>query len=225
MKTAIAIFAKTPGVSAVKTRLAADIGKEQAEAFYGLSVKAIEAVVAQACDQSDGRLTPFWALAEEACVRYEIWNGFSSVWTGEGGLGQRMQSVSARLLEDHDQVLLIGTDSPQISYKLILEAIDQLMSHPDKCVIGPSFDGGFYLLGSSFPIHPDIWANVTYSQEDTLDQLIDQLSQNHILCRFMEPVGDVDHHQDLKMVQEALAQQEDSLLPSQKSLLDWLRAI
>jgi len=44
MSGALAIFAKTKSLSPVKTRLAADIGKPLAEAFYSLSVEAVAEV-------------------------------------------------------------------------------------------------------------------------------------------------------------------------------------
>ncbi len=45
MSAAIAIFVKTPGLSPVKTRLAATIGEEKAKEFYLLSLKAVEKTV------------------------------------------------------------------------------------------------------------------------------------------------------------------------------------
>ena len=60
---ALAIFVKTPELSAVKTRLAAEIGREEAIAFYRSCVGAIEAVAAEASRRSP--LDVYWAVAEE----------------------------------------------------------------------------------------------------------------------------------------------------------------
>ena len=166
MRTAIAIFAKTPGVSPIKTRLAAAIGKERAEEFYHLSVKATEELIQQLREQSEGKVMPFWALAEKEGSGHPMWNAFDTLWTGDGDLGKRMYTVSAGLLKEYNQVIFIGTDIPQLRPETILEAMERLEAGPDQCVIGPSPDGGFYLIGSAFPIPEEIWTSVTYSRAE-----------------------------------------------------------
>jgi hypothetical protein len=51
MSGAIAIFVKTPGVSPVKTRLAANLGQENAEAFHLASSRAVESIVRLLAEQ------------------------------------------------------------------------------------------------------------------------------------------------------------------------------
>jgi hypothetical protein len=72
-RIALAIFAKTLGVSSVKTRLANEIGVQLAEEFYALSVAAIKEVATVTHRMSEGEIVPHWALAEEQSVDNPQW--------------------------------------------------------------------------------------------------------------------------------------------------------
>jgi hypothetical protein len=79
----IAIFVKTPGLSPVKTRLAAAIGEKRALEFYRLAIEAVREVV------SASGLQACWAVAEETAD----WTGFPVIFQGEGALGTIMSTV------------------------------------------------------------------------------------------------------------------------------------
>lgn len=222
MSTAIAIFAKTIGLSPVKTRLAKDIGSYQAEKFYSLSVNVIEELLIKLKKQSNNQIIPYWALAEESGVLNSRWKEFDVIWTGEGGLGMRMFNVSKELLKKHDKVIMIGTDSPQFEAETILRAIDKLSRNPHDSIIGPAFDGGFYLFGSTKLIEENIWTSVTYSREDTLEQLLLKLDKRNISYSFTKKMSDVDEIQDLKCLYEALHSLKNRQTQHQKRLMKWL---
>lgn len=222
MSTAIAIFAKTIGISPVKTRLAKGIGKEKAEEFYNHSVVAIEETIIDLKSQSQEEIVPYWALAEEEGILNRRWKTFKSLWTGEGDLGQRLYHISKELLKKHEKLVIIGTDSPQIEAKIIVEAIGKLDKHPQDCIIGPAFDGGFYLFACNNLISKEIWTSVTYSKEDTLNQLLWQLKQNNIGYSFLKKLSDVDEIDDLKELDKSLNSIKENINSSQKKIKLWL---
>ena len=222
MKCAIAVFAKTPGLSPVKTRLAAGVGKADAEEFYRLSISAVTEIVTAACEQSNGRLVPYWALAEEEAIDLPVWGAFRSLWTGDGGLGQRLAQVFNRLFEDHDMVLLMGTDSPQLSPDVILNACNLAEAKPGKCIIGPANDGGFYLFATTHPVESDIWTTVSYSVDTTFSQLSELLECHGSEVVQLESRIDVDDLQSLEILEDELRGRSSILLSAQKQLLNWL---
>lgn len=222
MSTAVAIFAKTIGLSPVKTRLAKDIGKNKAEEFYRLSVSAIEELLLKVKIESHEKIVPYWALAEEHGVLDEGWKEFQALWTEEGGLGKRMFHISCQLLKKHDKVIMIGTDSPQFERETILTAISKLDEDPETCIIGPAFDGGFYLFGCSRLVAEDIWTSVTYSRKDTLKELLLILDNEDISYSFIKRMGDVDEIKDLKILYEALLLIKNEQTQSQERLMKWL---
>ncbi|MGB4101423.1 MAG: DUF2064 domain-containing protein [Alphaproteobacteria bacterium] len=190
MTGALAIFAKTPGLSPVKTRLAADIGVEKAEQFYRYSVKCLEELALTVLRETQGSLVPYWAVGEENGLNHPLWENFDRLWTGDGGLGHRLNYVYAELLKKHDHVILIGTDSPQLSSGRIIEAHDILMKKAGHA-IGPAEDGGYYLYGGHVPLPCDLWLSVPYSVPQTCTVFAEKL-QLHGEIHYLTKTFDVD---------------------------------
>lgn len=214
--TALAIFVKTPGLSAVKTRLAATLGVQAAVDFHQLAARAT-AEVARCCQP---RLTPYWAIAEAGPQAAAAWPGFASLHQGEGGLGERLHTVYSQLQARHGQVLLIGADAPQLTAELLRAAVDVLDNDATPFVIGEASDGGFWLFGGSAPIPREVWTGVTYSQAQTAAELCQQLSAHGAVAR-VGSLTDVDNAADLATLSEALAALPQPT-PAQSLLLDWL---
>lgn len=222
MKCAVAAFAKTPGLSPVKTRLAADIGNKLAEQFYRMSVEAVEEILLNVQSDSNNLIVPYWALAEIDGSKDKMWNSIPSVWTGNGDLGKRLFNVSVQMFELYDSVIMTGTDSPQLDPQIFFAAYSLLKTSRDKCVIGPSFDGGFYLFGSSFRISENIWTDVEYSRDDTLEQLLYRLGDAGIKYSLLEEMADADTFSDLKIISASLERNREKNMPAQKRLQTWL---
>lgn len=217
MTVALAIFAKTIGSSPVKTRLAATIGRSQAEEFYRYSVDAVEDVVSHALTLMDDTLRPFWAVAEKECVADDRWSKFPSLWTGDGGLGERLHHVYSTLLNDHDAVLLMGTDSPQLSPRILVKATEHLLKENAPYVIGPCTDGGFYLFGGSQIVDKSVWTTTPYSCSNTLSLLLRHFSNDPTITLPIHQ--DVDIEADIEPLIRTL--QTQLLLPRQTHLLHW----
>lgn len=223
MKVAVAIFAKTIGLSSVKTRLAANVGKTNAEAFYRLSVACIKEVMETVVAQNSN-VYPHWVLAEEEAPSRSEWNSFPAIWTGDGGLGARLANVSQRLLETHDAVFLVGTDSPQMTPKVFLEVLQVFEVNPQlEHVAGPATDGGFWLWASTKGMPNDVWEGVSYSEETTLQELVKATNAYGHHVAISHRMQDVDLLEDLVTLQKTFEQKESSILPAQKNLLEWLR--
>jgi len=75
MKIGIGIFAKTIGLTPVKTRLAKVIGSKKAEAFFALSLDVVEETMTSLVSVNSA-INPYWVLAEEAGPLNERWEEF-----------------------------------------------------------------------------------------------------------------------------------------------------
>ena len=214
--TAIAVFVKTPGLSPVKTRLAATIGTAAAEQFYTHCTEAIRETLETASKTMD--IVPFWAVGEEAGLSHPLWQGFEAIYTGEGDLGERQHHIYQRLLAKYQRVILIGADSPQLSSMHLNNAIEALDSH--RFALGPAVDGGYYLLAGRAPIAKDIWTNVTYSAADTAEQLLTQLPST---AAILDSITDVDTIEDLTGLKREIPA-ENLRNNSQKILLDYIES-
>lgn len=210
MNTAIAIFVKTPSLSPVKTRLAASLGKAKALEFFSLSLKAVEeSVAASGADL-------YWAVAEEEGLNDPLWQQHQRLYTGEGDLGQRQQHVYQSLRQQYTKVILIGADAPQLSQELLHKAIETL--DKQQLVIGPATDGGYYLFGGGIDLATEVWSNIPWSTEQTLQSLQQRLPVQPAL---LPALTDVDTAEDLQLVLKELP-----LTPGakQQQAFSWIRA-
>ncbi len=208
---AVAVFVKTPGLTPLKTRLARDIGNTKSIDFYLLSLKCISQTLKE-CN-----ITPYWAVAEMDALNSSLWKDFQTIHVGEGDLGQIQSQIYNKLLKKHKRVILLGSDTPQISKTNIDKAINILID--SEFVFGPAFDGGYYLFGGRAPISNKTWQNINWSTNTTLKELQSKLSYQP---KYLQYLTDVDSKQDLhKIIKE---------MPSQKSVFqneicDWIHSM
>lgn len=211
MRPGLALFVKTPARSPVKSRLWPAIGREAAEALY-LDCAAACAEIARSLHEA-GRLHAYWAVAEpDVAIGPDDgkegdcanpWQELACLSQGDGGLGERMATVYQQLLARHGAALLIGTDVPQVTAMAIAEACAVLVDGLADLVIGPSDDGGFWLVGGRTTLPQSSWTAPRYStgcaRADFLAALPDGLHVHHL-----PQLRDLDEADDLAAVAGAL---------------------
>ncbi len=217
VKVAVAAFVKTPGFSAVKTRLAAEIGQERAEEFYGLAWRAVSTCLRTSA-RTEG-VTPIWAVAEALAAAHAAWPEFLVVSQGEGSLSERLTKVYRELFAAHDAVIFVGADCPQLSPADVAAATAALRGGAPFAV-GPAADGGFYLFAGKSAVPPGLFERVPMSAPDTGQRLVTEL-------RRIGPVAilpqrtDVDLAQDLAACARELAALAEPS-PEQLRLAAWI---
>lgn len=214
---ALAVFAKTPGRTPAKTRLAATVGAPAAERFYRRSLAA----TAEAADAAaaDGELEVFWAVAEEDADDDPVWAGRRTVGQGTGGLGERLHTVYSRLIERRPAVLLIGCDSPHHTPDRFLRPAAALRdpAEPADFRLGRCADGGYWLLGGRRPVPRAAFLSVDYSAPTTAAETAAALAPLGLVAE--EPTSfDVDTAADLPRLRAALRALR-SPSPAQAALL------
>ena len=215
MRAKLAAFAKTPELSAVKTRLAADLGGAAAVEIYERSLLTTAAMMRALPDW----ISPMWAVGERAGVSHPRWAGgeFPAMFTGEGGLGERLANVHDEICGAGAAGILIGTDSPQLSPDAVASAAKSALE--GRIVIGPSADGGFYLFASSRRIPREAWTSVEYSAAGTLRDLESRLPLAETV--HLPALWDIDDAPSLRRV---TAELESAPLPEQREMAKWLAA-
>jgi rSAM/selenodomain-associated transferase 1 len=172
MNAALIVFAKVPRAGNVKTRLTPVLTPEEAARLY-------ESFLRDALEQyedlgADVRLyfapplpeTPLAGVPDEVTIA-----------TQEGdGLGARMKNAIRETLDNgYDRAALIGTDHPTLPIGFVRQSFAALGPRRSVC-IGPSEDGGFYLLGMN-AYYPELFEGMTYSHDsvfsDTLARMGD----------------------------------------------------
>ncbi len=185
----IIIFARAPVPGKVKTRLIPAVGAKMASALaHAFNLDALRKVSALrqrlvVCGL--GRKSYFERLASpyEALI----------VGQASGDLGRRM----AKALEPwcREGAILLGTDTPSLPPDHLKRAIELLSIAP--VVIGPSFDGGYYLIGVRGPL-PDIFEKMEWGTETVLENTLSRLRSRSVPFELAPPWYDIDTKDDLE---------------------------
>src|SRR5476649_2911212 len=140
----LGVFTKQPTAGNVKTRLAAATSPQWAE-------RVAQAFLEDSLDrfsQIDASRTIAYAPVESGAYLAEISQGrFDLTLQHEGDLAQRLHHFFAQArLQGYARIIAVGTDSPTLPIAYIEHAFQLLQTH--DVVIGPAFDGGYYLIGT-----------------------------------------------------------------------------
>lgn len=111
-----------------------------------------------------------------------------------GDLGQRMRCALFNALNGgSERVVLLGTDIPGLNAEILEQAFDALLAH--DIVLGPSTDGGYWLLGLKRPI--DLFQNIRWSTPGVLEQTLAQIRRMGLTVCLLKSLSDVDTAEDL----------------------------
>lgn len=203
MKGGLAIFVKTPGVSPLKTRLAAGIGAAS-ESWYCMAAQAVKSVALDA--QTKIGINAYWAVAEMSALQHELWQSLPRLAQAEIGteeLGERMGRVMRMLIRQHGFGLLLGADAPQICIDDIQAAAEFLDNESPRLVLGPARDGGFWCVGGNFKFPMALWQSVKYSQANTYEEFLTAFSPFAEVYT-LKTLSDVDEASDLILCNEEI---------------------
>jgi hypothetical protein len=115
-----------------------------------------------------------------------------------GSFGQRLeQSVLDSFSRGAGPLVVVGADVPGLAARHVARALVALAADPDSVVLGPSPDGGFYLLACGRPI-AGLAGATRWRRHDTLRGLIRSLRAAGRPVVLLEPLLDLDHRADLE---------------------------
>ncbi|MBT8445500.1 MAG: DUF2064 domain-containing protein, partial [Gammaproteobacteria bacterium] len=119
----------------------------------------------------------------------------------DGDLGQRMHTALQSALGDHPAAVLVGSDIPHLDAAHIEAAAAALRSGADA-VLGPSDDGGFYLVGLRRPAAA-LFAGIDWSSGTELAGVRDRLRRRGWRWHELDTLFDVDTPADVVRWQPA----------------------
>jgi uncharacterized protein len=192
----VCIFAKPPVPGEVKTRLIPVVGAASAARLAAAMLLDVWRTV-----ESCAGVRP--VLATTRIGDFPIRVSPDDVWLqGDGDLGQRMERILTRALLDSAAVIALGGDSPTLTAVHLKAALEGL--RVCDTVIGPSMDGGFYLLGLK-RCRPGLFCSLEWSTAQTRQMLKTKLEEEKFAITELEPLFDIDTPGDLLILQEHLA--------------------
>jgi rSAM/selenodomain-associated transferase 1 len=195
----ILIFVKLPEKGSVKTRLAKDLDHGFVQTLYGNFILD---------------LLERLAKVKKPIIIYfhppESGNAISS-WLGKNytyapqkgvGLGDRMKNAfKETFAKGFTKAVILGSDLPDLQKNILDMAFKAL--HVNDIVIGPSVDGGYYLIGfrhNSFL--PEVFKGISWGTDTVLKDTLKILREKNYRVYFLPELRDVDTIEDLKALYE-----------------------
>ena len=197
-RATLLVFAKAPRPGEVKTRLARSLGRggapehEKAAALYRRMGRLVIDGVAEA-----PAIVTVCYDPPDAEREIENWLGPAPAryWPqGDGDLGKRMSRMFTRAFEVAGRVVVIGTDTPAVDAGTVERALEALDNA--DVVLGPSHDGGYYLMGLREP-HPELFAGIKWSTGSVLAETMARAGGLGLRPAFLEVESDIDTAADL----------------------------
>lgn len=190
---ALAVMTKAPRAGQVKTRLTPPLTPEEASAlntcFLRDTTTAISSAMTKDTARGIGVYFPVGAETEYAGV---LAADFQLVPQRGDNFGERLIFAVGDLFRlGFESVCLIDSDSPTVPPRAFTEAVTILAKGEDLVVLGPSDDGGYYLIGLK-KLHRELFEDIAWSTENVLQQTIDLARQMNLRTHFLPTWYDID---------------------------------
>lgn len=190
-KEVLLIFVKNPEKGHVKTRLAKSVGHHRALEVYKRLLEITKQVTLPLyCEKQ------VWYSKE--IPESDLWEDEQYEKRAQQGenLGERMQNAFRDAFESgFKKVVIVGSDCADLTHHILKDAFAALDKH--EAVIGPSEDGGYYLLGMA-KFFPELFEEKSWSTDSVYRDTLTQMEKNSISCLRLPELNDIDTESDLK---------------------------
>ncbi len=191
------VFAKNPELGKVKTRLAKTVGEHKALEIY---LKLLEHTYAVA-DKTFADKAIFYSNKIEEFDILDYYKFPKFLQKGDD-LGERMdRAFGEAFAQNYEKVVIIGSDCYDLTPEIIEDAFRLLNDH--NVVIGPAFDGGYYLLGMDRH-YSHLFKDKKWSTPDVLLDTILDTKKLKLSYTLLPTLTDVDEEKDLGSLRDVI---------------------
>ncbi len=190
---ALGIMTKAPREGRVKTRLIPPLSPAEAAALNICFLRdTAEAILRTADGKRANGIGVYTPVGAEAAYLGILPNDFALVPQRGEAFGERLSAATEDLLQlGFDSLCLIDSDSPTVPESAFAEAVDFLADAEDSVVLGPSDDGGYYLIGLK-KLHRRLFEGIDWSTERVLEQTIEAARKIDLPVHLLPTWYDVD---------------------------------
>ncbi len=189
------MFAKYPAPGKVKTRLRRHYPDEMIVCLYRAFIEDLLAGLAGGGDY-EFRFA-YHPPEREEDFRREFGAAYTYLPQTDGTLGEKMAGAfRACFAEGFREVVLIGSDSPDLPREIIAVAFGKLTDH--GAVLGPAGDGGYYLIGFRRDAFTDrAFTGIAWGGDDVAAKTLVILRQEKTRVHLLPVWRDIDTPADL----------------------------
>src|SRR5262245_29376101 len=200
-------MAKAPRAGGVKSRLVPPLSVDEASALAGSFLADATANIMAAARHA--RIRGFVAFAPRgaeglfegfvaAGTDYVLADGTPPMPAGVDGLGRSLLHAAQALFDQgFGSICLVNADSPNLPTAYLTRAAEILATAGDRVVLGPTLDGGYYLIGMKVP-HACLFQDVTWSTDSVAEQTRTRVRGHGIDLVELPSWYDVDDAQSLE---------------------------
>ena len=197
---------KAPEAGRVKTRLSPPLSPEQAAELNRRFLKDLAASLKVASSQTAAAgVAVYTPIGKEDLYRGVIPSGFYFVPQRGNGFGERLVFAAEDLLRlGFNSFCLINSDSPTVPATSFAQAARELLRDGDRLVLGPSDDGGYYLIGLK-RMHRRLFEEIDWSTEHVLEQTRERAAELRLETVMLPTAFDIDDNASLKRLWSDIA--------------------
>ena len=222
---ALAVMTKAPQAGRVKTRLVPPLTPEEAAELNRCFLRDTAAAISSACRRSRGDdahashseaataacgIAVYTPIGAESAYNDILPADYRLLTQRGDKFGERLYFAVEDLFKcGFAAVCLIDSDSPTVPAGNFAEAVGLLSASEDRVVLGPSDDGGYYLIGVKKP-HRHLFEEIEWSTERVLIQTSQRATEMGLGVKLL-PIGyDVDDYAGLRrLCHELLGESRD----------------
>jgi len=216
---------KAPRAGRVKTRLQPPLSPEEAASLNICFLRDTAESIQTASRQRALGVGIYTPVGEEAAYDTIFPADFALIPQRGEGFGERLINACDDLLAvGFEAVCLINSDSPTVPAESFRTAVELLQADGDRVVLGPSDDGGYYLIGLKTG-HRELFYNIDWSTERVLEQTISRAKEIGLPVSLLPSCFDVDDRDTLhRLCEELLGSARTNDAPATRDFLQQLIA-
>lgn len=219
---ALAIMTKAPRAGEVKTRLVPPLTPVEAAEINKCFLRDLANSISVACLNSPGRgIAVYTPVGAESSYEGILPVDFVLLPQRGNDFGKRLYCAAEDLFKfGFKSVCLINSDSPTVPSACFAEAANALAEQGDRIVLGPSDDGGYYLIGMK-QLHSRLFQEIDWSTECVFDETMARATETGAEVKLLPAGYDVDDPAVLRRLYNELLlhSSHDSVAPHTRKFL------
>ena len=199
---AVSIMAKAPRAGEVKTRLCPPLSAtEAAELYRCFLLDKIEQV--RTLEEASPAIA--YAPDEGRILFEELAPGFALVPQRGSDLGSRLaNSFDQFFAQGYAGALAIDSDTPTLPRDFLQRALDLIAAPHSDVVLGPTEDGGYYLIGLR-KLYRELFEGIAWSTSEVFPETVRRAEAKGLRIACLPPWFDIDTPDDLERLRASLA--------------------
>ena len=189
---ALAVMTKAPRAGQVKTRLVPPLTPEEAAQLNICFLRDTASAIVKACAANARGIGVYTPPGSEATYHDILPTEFELLPQRGTDFGQRLTLAARDLFQcGFSSVCLVDSDSPTVSSEIYAKAVELLSQPEETVVLGPSDDGGYYLIGMKRDC-PGLFEEIDWSTERVFEQTVERARKLNLGVSLLPAGYDVD---------------------------------